>query len=454
MMAQGSKHVQQDKQNSGFVHGVVEKQIKAHQSVKGNAKPEIRPLDNPVETLKHSLEYILSIPTLHQELVGLFLENELILRSIFQAKLSERHVKYASFTSAKAELDDIEGRRISVLLELDKAKADYQQFKEEMYKELSQQKKNEIEALEKRISELETQKRTIVETLTELNENLKNGTDEALKNRATMDIASNGSDIILSPTIGTEVDLDTLVERIRSTLSGMGFMCKWDCVMELMVMLSLHDEFCVIAASIPEAELYMKTVLRALGLMNVTAWPSVFGTLRVVSLLPENDLRTPTIEVIKNKRTPIKANGHITIRLIDVKSIEEAGSLPVFRAPEFKSARAQEKRNDVGTPVSLRTIHAFTNNVDLMRQHSEEWFDSLTRKLQTVDIEIPDDILNAMRVYARAITPKVKGGFIEVVDTTTLIWVVPMLLAKNVTRDQAMSIISDLPKCMKFTFQD
>ena len=433
---------------NGFVHGVVEKQIKEKQSNGTPPQTERRPVENPLENLTEAFQHVWDIPALHQELFRRIGENNDIKKAILESPNMNGQAN-SSFAAVKAELDEIEGERLLMLVELDKVKENYQQIKEKMFTELSKQKRDALEEMDKRLEALAEEKRAAEETLAQIGESIRLGTLELVSQKAAVDVQTNGSDIVLSPTIGMYIEPKELVETVRSLMNDMGFMCKQDCVTSLMILLSLHDELCVTADSIAEAELYVKNVLRALGLLNVSAFPTVFGNVRVVSLLPENDLRTPTVEVIRNDRTPIHAYGHKTIRLLEKKNMSSAGSLPVLRASEFNKNRGQESLNQYGRPVSLRTIQAFADRTSLLYKDSEAWPVDFKQKLDAQGIELSDEARIAARMFVRAAAPQLIGGFKEAVDTAALVWVVPRLIAQEFPKDRLSELIGDLPKCMR-----
>ena len=442
------KGSQRNQQTNGAVHGVGEKQITEKQTNGEIETTSRRLVENPVGNLRAALQEVWGIPALHQDFIRLLCENKAMARMIFESKLMVGQSK-TEYTAAKAELDEIEGERISLLIELDKVKENYQQIKEKMYSELAGQKQDEIGKLEKRIAELNAERHEVEETLAEIGEKIQGGTLELLGNKLSMNLQSNGSDLTISPVIGMHADPKSIIENVRSVLSGMGFMCKQDSISEFMIFLSLHDEICVLAATLPEAELYIKSIMRALGLLNVVAWPSVLGTLHVVSLLPENEQRTPTVEVTKNNRTPIRAYGHKTIRLIDKSHIHETGTLPVFRIPELNKDRSQENLNQTGKPVSLRSIQAFAGNAELLYKDGEAWFDKLETKLDAQGLDIQKDALQSMRLFARVAAPQLIGGFMEAADAAVLAWIIPGLLRKKYSQENLDDLIGDLPRCMQ-----
>ncbi|MBE0601463.1 MAG: hypothetical protein IH607_06710 [Firmicutes bacterium] len=388
------------------------------------------------------------MPSLQQDMVRVLVENKQISKAIMDSPLLNTQAKTA-FSVVKAELDEIEGERIALLVELDKVKEYYQQIKEKMYSELAKQKKDQIESMQRELDALKEERQAAEETLRDIGESIRSGTLELVAHKTALDVQSSGSDILLSPTLGVQFEQKDIVETVRSKMSDLGFLCKQDCITAFMIIFALHDEFCMTADSLAEAELYVKNLLRALGLLNVSAWPSPFGTLRIVSLLPENDLRTPTIEVIRNERTPIRAYGHKTIRLLDKKNVADAGALPVLRAPVFNRNRAQENLTQNGKPISLRSIHAFADRAALLYKDGEAWPEGFRQKLDAYGIEIAEEARIAARIFVRAATPQMIGGFIEAIDTAALIWIVPRLIGQAFPKAHLSELIGNLPKCMK-----
>jgi hypothetical protein len=431
---------------NGFMHGVVEKQIKEKQSNGHPVQPDRRPVGNPLERLQESFNYVWDSPTLRNEFLRLLGENKEITRAILESQFNAESPK-ASYNAVKPELDDIEGERLALLVELDKVKENYQQIKDKMYSELAKQKQDQLEAIDRRLKELAREKQDAEETLSELGESIRKGTLELLSKKIAMDVQSNGSDIVLSPTIGTDVEARALVETVRSAMSDIGFMCKQDCVTELMIFLSLHDQICFTANTLGEAALYVKNVLRALGLLNVSAWPGNFGNLRIVSLLPETAQRTLTVEVIVNDRAPIRAYGHKTIRLLDPNNLAAAGSLPVLWAPVFNQKRSQVNLQQCGKPISLRSIHAFAEHADPLFMNGEEWLNSYEEKLKEHNLMVSDEIIIAARKFVRIAAPQLIGGLVEAVDTAALVWLVPKLITGKFPKERLPELIGDLPKC-------
>ena len=447
-IADSPKFDAKERNNGSGMQGVVERQLKCKQSNGEMAKADRRPVENPIENLRVSLQNVWNIPALHPELFQLLAENRDILQAMMQTSLIDGHTKGA-YSAAKAELDEIEGERISLLIELDKVKANYQHIKEKMYMELAKQKQNELSTLETHIEKLTAEKQALEALVTGLGNQLQQDTMDLYLQNKKIEIVTNGSDLTLSPTIGYHMEPGELVETIRSIMNHMGFMCKQDCVTELMIFLSLYDEIYVLAHTLWEAEYYMKNILRALGLQNVSAWPSVFGTLHITSLLPENDLRTPTVDVIKNNRTSIRAYGHKTIRLIDYKGIPSACPLPIIQVPEFNKARGQDRLHENGKPISLQTLHAFAPNANLLYKDGEAWFDKLEKKLEAQALSVSGEVYQAMRMFTRVTAPQVVGGFMEAADAAALAWIVPVLLAAKLPKERLEALIGDLPRCMR-----
>ncbi len=447
-IAEQPKNGVHEKQREGSMHVVVERQLKERQSNQAAAQSDNRPAQNPLETLRGAIQDVWQIPALRQDFIRVLGENKDIGSAIAQSSIMEKHAQSA-YSAAKAELDEIEAERIALLIELDKAKANYQQTKEKMLSELTKKKQDEIALLDQRLIDMNTERQTLEEILSQMGDAVQKETLEQLAGRLTTMIATNGSDLTVSPTIGFHREQAETVETIRSSMSALGFLCKQDCVTELMIFLSLYDEICLYAKSLWEAELYIKNVLQALGLGSVTAWPGAFGTLRILNFLPENDLRTPTVEVIKNNRTPLKAYGHKTIRLVDNYLTKEIASLPVIRVPIFNKERGQEMLNDSGKPISLRTVHSFGTSADLLHKDREVWFDELAAQLSESHILVAEDVFQEMRVFARVAAPQVIGGFMEAADAATLAWIVPQIVRQKLPKDQVSELIGNLPRCMR-----
>ena len=143
--------------------------------------------------------------------------------------------------------DEIEGKRISLLVELDKVKTNYDQIKAKMLTELSEKKQDELAALENQVETLQEERAALEEILSQLGDQVKDATLEHLADKLTALMSSNGSDITISPTIGLHYEKKAIVETLRASMSSLGFMCKQDCVTEFMILFSQFDEICMLA---------------------------------------------------------------------------------------------------------------------------------------------------------------------------------------------------------------
>ena len=436
-----------DRQADHCVQGVVEKQLQGKQNGQ-NGEQRTDAVFNPIAVLRSALLDVWQIPALHQEFMLLLRENKEILKSILQLPALDRQIQISDY-AAKAELDEIEARRISLLIEFDKVNANYTQAREKLLAEVSAKKQEELTALDQRKNDLLAECQAMEAFLNELAERVKAGSEQLLCTKATAAISSNGSEIVLAPITGYFIEKHEIVETVRSSMSGQGFLCKQACVAELIILLALYDEVCLLAVNLWEGELYVKNLLRSLGLLNVSAWPSAFTPLHIASFLPDNELRTPTIEVIKNNRTPIKAYGHKVIRIIDYSRIQEFENLPVFHVPELNKLRMQEDKPDCGKPISLQTIQAFGVDAEPLYKGCEDWFAHLQEELRSLNITVTDEVIYAMRTFIRIATPQVIGGFMEAVDAATLFWIIPILINQKLPKKQWVSIIGGMPRCMR-----
>lgn len=437
-----------DMQKECSMHHVVERQIKEKQSSNAVDKCDRRHVENPIENLKTALQSAWDVPCLHKKLLQVIGENGDLLKELLQSPMMERQARSA-YTAAKAEMDEIEAQRIALLVELDKVKANYQSTKEKMLAEITKQKRDEIEKMDQQLQALKTERDTVENTLSMLGNDLQEKTANIIAEIETMRISSNGSDLAISPTTGYTFEPSEIVEIVRSEMNALGFMCNQDCITELLIHLSLFDEVAIMSKTIGIDELYITHVIQALGLGNVTACPGVFGNLTITSMLPESDLRTPTIEVIKSRRTPIKAYGHKSIRLMEEGQICQASYMPIIQVPTLNKQVKQERVINNGKPISLQTLYRFSQSSIPLSINGEAWFDKLSIALEEDGIRFASEISHIMRMFARIASPQLVGGFMEAADAAVMAWVVPVLMNQAVQKAQTMKMIAYLPRSLR-----
>ena len=447
-MKAGPQNGDADRYKEPSMFDVVESQLKEKKSSQKPEKCEHRHVSSPIENLRSALREAWQIPCLHQEMIRTISENRELMQTIVQASPMERQARIA-YSAAKAEMDEIEAERIALLVELDKTKANYQHAKEKILAEMTKQKQGYIAKLDAHLSALKAEKESLEKSISSLGDELQEKTIQYFAENQSMRVTSTVTDITISPMVGHFFERSEIVESIRTEMNAVGFMCNQDCVTEFLILFSSFDEIVVKGEMINITELYTKCLIRAMGLLNVTAWPGVFGTMHLVSLLPENELRTPTVEVTKNKRIMINAYGHKTIRIADESYPNELSLAPVIHVPAVNKAVTQDKLNFNGVPISLQTLHAFSQSSVPLSLSGEAWFDTLEEALKADGLQMMDDIFHIVRMFARIAAPQLVGGFIEAADAAVLAWIVPVLMDHQVMKEHTMKLISSLPRCMK-----
>ncbi len=358
-IAEAPKNGRYGKQKDSSMYDVVENQLKEKKSNQTVEKQDHRHVTNPLEKLKSAMHEAWLIPGLQQDMVRILGENKELMKAIVQSSPMERQARIA-YSAAKAQMDEMEAERLSLLVELDKVKANYQHTKEKMLSEMSKQKQDLIAKMEEHLTALREEKTALEEMIASMGNQLQEKTIDFIANNEKVLLAVKGSDFILSPTVGYSFDTFEIVEYIRTEMNALGFMCNQDVITEFLICFSLFDEIAVQGRSINEAEIFVKCAIRTMGLLNVSAFPGAFSSVNLISLLPENNLRTPTVEVVKNERATITAYGHKTIHLYDSNHIHQASFVPVIRVPYLNKVISQDKLNENGKPVSLKTLHAFS----------------------------------------------------------------------------------------------
>lgn len=447
-IAEAPKNGRYDKQKDSSMYDVVENQLKEKKSNQTVEKHDHRHVINPLETLKSALHEAWQIPGLQQDMVRILGENRELMRALVQSSPMERQARIA-YSAAKAQMDEMEAERLALLVELDKVKANYQHTKEKMLAEMSKQKQDHIAKMEEHLTALREEKTALEEMITSMGNQLQDQTIDFVAHNEKVLIAAKGSDFILSPTVGYYFETLEIVEYIRTELNALGFMCNQDVITEFLICFSLFDEISVQGRSINEAEIFVKCAIRAMGLLNVSAFPGAFGSVNLISLLPENDLRTPTVEVSKHERATITAYGHKTIHLYDGSHIHQASFAPVIRVPYLNKIISQDKLNENGKPVSLKTLHAFSENAQPLSISGEAWFDTLEKALMADGITDINKLFHVVRMFGRIASPQLVGGFMEAADAAVLAWVVPVLKNDSVSKENTMKLIGALPRSVQ-----
>ena len=202
------------------MHHVVEQQL--FQNNEGENRSIYRMVENPIDSLNRCLDYVWQNADMRSQAIEKLSENETFMRDMLQI-FRRRGLNTQASAAAQEQLAEIEAERLSLLMQLDSAKQNAKQYREEAIASLSQKLRAESEKLKNEIQSLEkTKKKLTDETQVLSQQNARQTIDFFSQNMQCMSGAGEER-IMLSPVIGCHYEASELAEKLRVHMNESGY---------------------------------------------------------------------------------------------------------------------------------------------------------------------------------------------------------------------------------------
>lgn len=239
-----------------------------------------------------------------------------------------------------------------------------------------------------------------------------------------------------------------MVADVRAALGRCGFACNEDDATELLLHFALDDAFTLAADTPGAAELCARTLVESLGLSDVAAFTDGAVCLQVASLLADNGLRTPTVEVCPPGRASVAAFGHRTVRVADREDEPTAAARPVVAVPAHKPYAGQVSAAAPLKPVSLKSLRALYEESSSLMPKGEEWLAGLAQAMAEAGAPLSDTELRGMHRFVAAASARLRGGFLAAADAAVVAWAVPAARAKEADPEALKPFMQSLPRSL------
>ncbi len=404
-------------------------------------------VENPIERLLADLEYVWQNSELRRRAMSELLENDSFMQDMFTAFRS-RGYSTKTTVAAQEQLAEIEAERLDLLMQLDAAKDNEKQYREKALASLSHKLRNESERLKKEVSTLEKTRNTLQAAAQTMSEGVAEKTREYMAQHVTCMSGSGASHVVLSPVVGKRYAASEMAENLRQHMNNNGFAISEDEAMSLLVLFSISNSFCLSADTQEDAARFAALMMESFGLQSVSAVLNPDCNVELISLLPENDLRTPTVTIQPVGTETMSVFGHKTVYLSG-RDGQIPMFMPVFRVPQhLRSTYGSGNDWQNIQPASLDTFRKIRTDVHPLLTEAENWFSDLKKAMKEQQIAIPEVTLEEMRRFMEAGMRRVRGGFVAAADIAVCHWVAPVL-GQSVCTGSMRQVLNGLPRTLE-----
>ena len=439
------------------MHHVVEQQL--FQNNEGENRSIYRMVENPIDSLNRCLDYVWQNADMRSQAIEKLSENETFMRDMLQI-FRRRGLNTQASAAAQEQLAEIEAERLSLLMQLDSAKQNAKQYREEAIASLSQKLRAESEKLKNEIQALEkTKKKLTDETQALSQQNARQTIDFFSQNMQCMSGAGEER-IMLSPVIGCHYEASELAEKLRVHMNESGYGINEDDAMGLLIYFSVNDTLCLCAATEADAARFAQVMLESFGLQSVSGTILPESYVEVVSILPEDGQRTPTVTIQSLGTESMSIYGHKTLYLATSHQIENCSTAglpahPIVHVPTaIKRAFGRVEDFQAVQPASLSSFMDIRSDTHPMLSEADKWFAELKARIEKEEFAVPRATLIDMRRFIEVATRKVRGGFLAAADSAVCHWLVPAIRLGQIKPEHFASIVAGLPRAMRLLHMD
>ncbi len=439
------------------MHHVVEQQL--FQNNDGENRSIYRMVENPIDSLNTCLDYVWQNADMRNQAIEKLSENETFMRDMLQI-FRRRGLNTQASAAAQEQLAEIEAERLSLLMQLDSAKQNAKQYREEAIASLSQKMRAESEKLKNEIKALEKTKKKLTDETQALSlQNARQTIDFFSRNMQCMSGAGEER-IMLSPVIGCHYGASELAEKLRVHMNESGYGINEDDAMGLLIYFSVNDTLCLCAATEADAARFAQVMLESFGLQSVSGTILPESYVEVVSLLPEDGQRTPTVTIQSLGTESMSIYGHKTLYLATARQIENYSTAglpahPIVHVPAaIKRAFGRVEDFQAVQPASLSSFMDIRSDTHPMLSEADKWFSDLKAHIEKEEFAVPRATLIDMRRFIEVASRKVRGGFLAAADSAVCHWLVPAIRLGQIHPEHFASIVAGLPRAMQLLHMD
>lgn len=439
------------------MHHVVEQQL--FQNNEGENRSIYRMVENPIDSLNRCLDYVWQNADMRSQAIEKLSENETFMRDMLQI-FRRRGLNTQASAAAQEQLAEIEAERLSLLMQLDTAKQNAKQYREEAIASLSQKLRAESEKLKNEIQSLEKTKKKLTDETQVLSQQNARQTIAFFSQNMQCMSGAGEERIMLSPVIGCHYEASELAEKLRVHMNESGYGINEDDAMGLLIYFSVNDTLCLCAATEADAARFAQVMLESFGLQSVSGTILPESYVEVVSILPEDGQRTPTVTIQSLGTESMSIYGHKTLYLATSHQIENYSTAglpahPIVHVPTaIKRAFGRVEDFQAVQPASLSSFMDIRSDTHPMLSEADKWFAELKARIEKEEFAVPRATLIDMRRFIEVATRKVRGGFLAAADSAVCHWLVPAIRLGQIKPEHFASIVAGLPRAMRLLHMD
>lgn len=387
--------------------------------------------ESPVDVFKKNLDALWNMPGCQEQVIDYLLSRPSAPQTLLRSIMSSQDCTV--YTAMNRQLEDLEAERLSLIMQIDKAKEDKQKLLSEALDGAEKESKEGIEALNREREALQAS----LETLTEQQHTLLSERQQLLDELEAL----GGPDTLLAPQKGEKTTLDVVAARVLEHVNAFGLNITKDEAMHAVVLLILFDQVQVISGPRSDAFALCKVLSSALGAECTTNIPY-----RPLPYLAGGDGPAVSIEQEGTaKDAPY-------LRLIPGNGPEPMGS--AYALSPWPCLLIKPDPSLLGktlpkqAPISLAALRSELQSLsdDKLPDEAFAVIEKFRAVLSKQGISLPRSLCLMLMRYLSAAANVLDGGIAAALDFGISSFLLPYMRAQKADCSLASSLVGCLPK--------
>lgn len=420
------------------------------------AGAKMHQVENPVEIACTSMKAAWQVPEAQTQLIDLILSLD-GMRAKLEPYMVESTANSPLQKAMQAHLQDMEAERLSVLLQLDKAKADLDAFRRTTLDSLSEKTKQEttkLEAakaeLESAVSDLKAQQDALLaqrdELLRRIDELQQSSLPAALaKAMADAQLAAPvaGIPLRMSPVSGHKVEVDEMIQRVMDAFNASGLPVKRNHAIAMLAVLAASSRIGLVSAAPAAASTLVKNLATALGWQNGFVQQVTTEQKPLLSPLPADAAPAVLLTTLAayapldniTKVILARNTGNLTRN-----AAYETCSWPIVQLPGLPVI-PEVPAHDGCKAISTVALKALLDQPAIAQQEIEQILSGILAQITPIS----GASLKEMQQFISACAALMDGGLAAACDWAILLWILPGIDRNAKTANALKPLLAEYP---------
>ncbi len=419
------------------------------------AGAKMHQVENPVEIACERMRAAWQVPEAQHQLIDFLLSLD-GMRAKLEPRLTALPENTPLQKVLQSRLEDMEAERLSVLLQLDKAKADLDAYRRTVIDGLSSKAKAEVAQLEASKAEYETSIETLKkqqaaliaqrDELTRRIDKLQRTDLPAALAKALTDaqIAApvNGIPLHLAPVSGENAPAAELIRRVLDTFAASNMTIQRNTAIALLALLGICPRIGLATTAPAAAATLVRNVAVRLGWENSFAHQVTPEQKPVLAPQPANS----TAAVLLTSLAGYAPLDRITkvflarnVQNLTRNPAYEACSWPIISLPGLNTL--PQLTSEGRTPISLAALKEFTAN----SAATPEEINQVLAPMLKLTAPLSGAAMQELHTFVGACTAHMEGGLAAAIDWAILLWIIPSLERNAKTLAALKALLGEYP---------